>query len=181
MTILRTMIGTLRSLSIPILAAALVLPLAVQNSRAQGIQRIGDYGDWSSVQFSEGGNLACYMSSEPKKAAGDYKQRGDVYAIVTHRPAEKRLGEVSIIAGYDYKKDTKVEVKVGKRVFQLFTQDDGAWTPDLETDKALVQAMRRGQTMVVKGTSARGTLTTDTYSLTGFTKAYRAIGNACGL
>ena len=35
--------------------------------------------------------------------------------------------------------------------------------------------------MVVKGTSSRDTLTTDTYSLIGFTKAYRAIGKACGL
>jgi invasion protein IalB len=176
------MIRTARSLSVVIiLVTALGFALAAHPSRAQGIKRIGDYGDWSSFQFSEDGNLACYISSEPKKAVGNYKKRGDVYAIVTHRPAEKRLGEVSIIAGYSYKKDSWVEITVGKQVFQLFTQDDGAWAPDTETDTALVQAMRKGQTMVVKGASVRGTLTTDTYSLTGFTKAYRAIDKACGL
>ncbi len=162
---------------VTILASALV----VQPSRAQGIKRIGDYGNWSSFQFSEDGNLACYMSSEPKKAKGKYKTRGDVFAIVTHRPAEKRFGEVSIIAGYSYQKDSWVEVKIGEQAFQLFTQDDGAWAPDAETDKKLVQAMRKGHTMVVTGTSTRGTLTTDTYSLSGFTKASQAIAKACGL
>ena len=163
------------------LATVLVSALAAQPSRAQGIERIGDYGDWSSFQFSEDGNLACYMSSEPKKAVGEYKKRGDVFAIVTHRPAEKRLGEVSIIAGYNYRKDSWAEVKIGKQTFQLFTQDDGAWAPDAGTDENLVRAMRRGRTMVVTGTSTRGTLTTDTYSLSGFTKASRAIAKACGL
>ncbi len=163
------------------LVTVLVFALAAQPSRAQGIKRIGDYGNWSSFQFSEDGNLACYMSSEPKKAKGKYKKRGDVFAIVTHRPAEKRLGEVSVIAGYSHKKDSWVEVKIGAQTFQLFTQDDGAWAPDAETDKELVRAMRKGRTMVVTGTSTRGTLTTDTYSLSGFTKAYQAINTACGL
>ena len=34
--------------------------------------------------------------------------------------------------------------------------------------------------MVVRGVSSRGTQTTDTYSLSGFTAAYRAINTACG-
>ena len=33
--------------------------------------------------------------------------------------------------------------------------------------------------MTVKGISGRGTKTTDTYSLKGFTAAYRTIGKAC--
>ncbi len=179
---MRAMSQIIRPLLIAIFVAALLGAAAlVPAARAQGIQRVGIYGDWSAFKFSEDGNPACYMSSEPTKATGDYKKRGDVFAIVTHRPAEKRIGEVSIIAGYAYKKDSTVAVAIGTQGFELFTQDDGAWALDAATDKKLVQAMRRGNRMVVKGTSSRGTLTTDTYSLKGFTKAYRAIGKACGL
>ena len=179
---MRAMIQTFRpfliaiSLTALLGAAAVVAPL-----HAQGIERVGVFGDWSAFRFKEDGNPACYMSSEPTKAAGNYSKRGEVYAIVTHRPAEKRIGEVSIVAGYSYKKESAVEVTIGKQGFELFTQDDGAWAPDGASDKKLVQAMRKGNKMVVKGTSSRGTLTTDTYSLKGFTKAYRAIGKACGL
>jgi len=148
---------------------------------AQGIQRLGDFGDWSSFQFTESGNKACYMASQPKKSEGEYKKRGDVYAIVTHRPSEKLRDEVSVLAGYAYKEGSTVKVTIGDQSFELFTQGDGAWTKDKKSDEALVKAMIKGRSMVVTGTSSRGTDTTDTYSLEGFTKAYEAIGKACGL
>ena len=44
----------------------------------------------------------------------------------------------------------------------------------------MVNAMAKGSKMVVKGTSSRGTPTTDTYSLMGFMAARRAITQACG-
>jgi hypothetical protein len=74
-----------------------------------------------------------------------------------------------------------VEVEVGSLKVRLFTQGESAWTVDKDTDKQLVQAMIRGSSMVVQGTSARGTNTKDTYSLSGFTRAYETISKACGL
>lgn len=150
-------------------------------ARAQGIERLGDFGDWSAFQFTENGNKACYMASQPKKAEGDYKKRGDVYAIVTHRPGEKQRDEVSVLAGYTYKEKSTVQVAIGDQTFELFTQGDGAWAQDKKADEALVKTMIKGSSMVVKGTSSRGTETVDSYSLKGFTKAYEAIGKACGL
>ena len=46
-------------------------------------------------------------------------------------------------------------------------------------DKDIVAAMKRGSRMIVDGVSSRGTKTKDTYSLTGFTSAYKAISNKC--
>lgn len=162
-------------------AAVSVSALAPAPVSAQGIKRLGDFDDWSAFQFTENGNKACYMASQPKKAEGKYKKRGDVYAIVTHRPGEKLRDEVSILAGYSYKKDSEVRVIIGKKTYELFTQGDGAWAKDKKSDKILVKAMIKGSSMMVKGMSARGTKTTDTYSLKGFTNAYAAIGKACGI
>jgi hypothetical protein len=100
---------------------------------------------------------------------------------VTHRPWDKRLNEVSFAAGYAYKKDSTVEVKIGGEKFTLFTDGETAWSRSPKDDKQLVDAMRRGSDMTVVGTSSRGTKTTDTYSLMGFTKAYEAIGKACNV
>jgi hypothetical protein len=41
--------------------------------------------------------------------------------------------------------------------------------------------MRAGATMTVTGTSTRGTVTKDIYSLTGFTAANETINKACGV
>ncbi len=179
---MRAMIRTIRPLLAAISLTALLFALAAASTaRAQGIKTVGIFGDWSAFQFSEDGNPACYMSSEPTKATGNYTKRGEVFAIISHRPAEKRIGEISIIAGYNYQKDSAVAIAIGKQEFDLFTQDDGAWARDPAADKKLVRAMKKGNRMVVKGTSSRGTPTTDTFSLKGFTKAYGAIGKACGL
>ncbi len=79
------MFQTIRPLLIAVSLTALLGALALSPAaQAQGIKRIGDYGDWSAFQFSEDGNPACYISSEPTKATGDYQRRGDVFAIVMY-------------------------------------------------------------------------------------------------
>ena len=120
------------------------------------------------------------MASTPKKDEGNYKKRGDIYAVVTHRPADKSYNVVNFVAGYNYKPNSKVVVKIGTTSFNnLFTNLDNAWAPDNFTDKKIIEAMKRGQKMIVEGTSQKGTKTKDTYSLNGFTGAYRAISAKC--
>jgi hypothetical protein len=55
-----------------------------------------------------------------------------------------------------------------------------AWAPDTAQDNAITEAIKTGSSMVVKGTSSRGTVTTDTFSLSGSSKAYEAISTECG-
>lgn len=141
---------------------------------------LGEYGDWTAYSYKEGKNTVCYMASTPKKDEGNYKVRGDIYAIVTHRPAEKSYDVVNFVAGYNYKKNSNVVVKIGATTFNnLFTSGSNAWAPDSKTDKKLVQEMKRGQKLIVEGVSFKGTKTKDTYSLSGFSKAYRAISAKC--
>jgi len=139
------------------------------------------HGDWAAFKTAENGGTVCYIGSEPKKAEGDYSKRGDTYVLVTHRPSLKENDVVSVRAGYEYKPDSQVTVQIGGNTMNLFTKDGHAWAYDAKSDSELVRAMKRGSTMVVRGTSSRGTLTTDTYSLSGFTAAYNDSRKACGL
>ena len=157
------------------------LAVAPAPALAQGIERLGDFQDWSAFRFTEDGNKACYMASQPVKNEGKYSKRGDIYALVTHRPAENRRDEVSFIIGYKFKPNSNVEVAIGNQKYTLFTKEDGAWTANPEEDRRLVKAMIKGSQMVVRGTSWRDTRTTDTYSLRGFTKAYQTISQTCGI
>ena len=143
-------------------------------------RHIGDYGDWAAYTYKERGKSVCYMASTPKKDEGKYTKRGDIYAVVTHRPNENSFDVVNFVAGYTYKPDSKVEVKIGKETFNLFIADDKAWTLTSQDDKKLVNAMKRGERMIVNGVSSKGTKTKDTYSLKGFMRAYKAISAKCG-
>lgn len=139
-------------------------------------------GDWQAIKETENGKPVCVMSAEPQKSVGKYTKRGTVLAIISHRPKEKRIGEVGFQAGYTFKKGSEVTATIdGKTTFKLFTQGGHAWAMDAKADQNLIKAMRAGHKMVIKGSSSRGTLTTDTYSLKGFTANLKAINKACGV
>jgi hypothetical protein len=161
------------------LLAAAALMLAAGPASAQGPSKIGGSGDWAAYTLPDDGGTVCYMASVPKKAEGKYTKRDDAFALVTNRPSAKTSGVVSIVAGYTYKAGEAVTVQIDRESYRLFTDGDRAWTPGPEVDGKLVAAMRKGRTMVVKGRSSRGTLTTDTYSLIGFTATKAVIDKAC--
>lgn len=142
-------------------------------------QMLGEYGDWIAYYYRDSAGPVCYMASTPKKDEGKYTKRGDIYVVVTHRPNEKSYDVVNINAGYAYKANVEAEMKIGAQTFSLFTSGETAWARNGKTDKAIVAAMKRGSRMIVNGTSSKGTKTKDTYSLNGFTSAYKAISNKC--
>ncbi len=157
------------------------LALISVNANAAQPQQIGKYGDWTSYVLMEGGNKVCYMVSKPTKAQGKYTNRGEIFALITHRPSENTKDVFSYITGYTYKQGSDATITIDGKTYILFTQDDTAWAPDAAADSKLALAIQRGSKMVVKGTSTRGTLTTDTYSLKGSGSAYKAITKECGV
>jgi hypothetical protein len=146
---------------------------------------LGSFDSWVSVELGSGGARACYMFARPSASEPKGAKRGDIMVVVTHRPGAKRQDEVSFQSGYPFKDGSPVAVDVDGKKFEFFTRLDvdqeAAWARDADADKAIVAAMRAGKTLKVKGTSARDTETTDTFSLAGFTKAYAEIGKACGV
>lgn len=145
-------------------------------------ETLSENGAWQAIKELENGKPVCVMSAEPSKSEGNYTQRDTVLAIISHRVHEKRIGEVGIQIGYTFAAKSEAIATIdGKSEFKLFTQGGHAWAYDSDADKALIAAMKAGTQMVVKGTSSRGTQTTDTFSLSGFTATLNAINTACGV
>lgn len=163
------------------LTVLLVMMGAGKGAFAADPRELGTFGKWSAFSFTEDGDKVCYMASQPDKDEGDYSRRGDIYALITHRPAEGTKNVFSYITGYPYRAGSDATVKIDSNTFTLFTQDETAWAPDAATDNRIADAVRRGHTMVVNGTSSRGTVTTDTFSLRGSADAHDAISRECGI
>ena len=169
-----------RPISYFAIAVCLFVPVILSSSvMAQEAKLLGEFGDWEAYQESDGGKPVCYMGAQPEKAQGKYKKRGDTYVLITHRPADKSFGVVSVRAGYAFMKASEATVTIDKDSFRLFTDVGHAFAHDKKTDAALVKAMVRGANMVIRGTSSRGTKTIDTYSLKGVAAAWKAINKAC--
>jgi len=147
---------------------------------AQAVEQVGGpHRDWTAYKFQDGGSTACFIFTEPKSSLPNGVSRGPISVRVTHRPGAGTFDEVSFAAGYPFKENSNVRVTIGNSNFTLFTSGETAWTTSKEEDERLVRAMKAGATMKVFGESSRGTDTEDTFSLSGFTAAYGAMGKVC--
>ena len=142
-------------------------------------KELAKFSDWTAFAEGEGKNLACMAVSKPKKAEGNYSRRGDIFAIVTHLPGQNKWNEFSIVAGYNFQPNSNPDVTIGDIKFQLFTSGSRAWSFSPSEDDKIVKYLKNSMKMKVVGTSSRGTITNDTYSLVGFSKAYQKINEAC--
>ncbi|HLT03123.1 MAG TPA: invasion associated locus B family protein [Geminicoccaceae bacterium] len=163
----------------PTIIALLLTPVLSHAAAAQTPEFLGTHRDWNVYAFTEDNQKICYIASEPKKQEGDYTRRGNPAVLVTRRPGSPAVDEVSVQPGYSYLEGSEVKVDVDGRDFMLFTRGEHAWTKSQEADRALINAMKRGVDMTVRGTSTKKTYSLDTYSLLGFTAAYEAMVNAC--
>jgi hypothetical protein len=143
-------------------------------------ERVDQSGRWTIYRVGSGATRECFAHATPARSEGKYKQRGEVMLQITHRPGQRVRDEVSFTAGYTFRPDSTVKADVDGRVFELFTHGDRAYARDAATDRALSDAMKRGRNLRMRGTSSRGTATTDHFSLTGFTRAHQSLDKACG-
>jgi len=143
---------------------------------------VGQYGDWGAYTASPGGKKVCFVLSKPKSqnASKDDAKRDPAYVFVSTRPSENVKNEVSVIVGYPLNPKVDATAQIGSSTFLMFGQKDGAWIKNAAEEPKLVDAMRKGSELVVKGKSSRGTETTDTYSLMGITNALERAAKECG-
>ncbi|MCF3932141.1 invasion associated locus B family protein [Acuticoccus sp. M5D2P5] len=161
-------------------AALILIFMLPFSAAAQGAPTLMEqFGDWEAYRYDANGQTTCYILSKPKTLSPSNRNHGDVFFFLTTRPAENVTNEVSILVGYPFEPDSTVIVDVDGQEFSLFTKDDGAWVESTAEEQQLVAAMRAGRAMSVRGTSARGTNTSYSFSLSGVTAGSNRISNGC--
>lgn len=161
-----------------LLFLCLFFALPAASHEAQEI--IGAFGDWHVIRSEQEGTTACMMSSQPIQSQGKYTKRDDVFLTVSRRSDDKFHDTVHFIPGYTYLKGNVPTLKIDKqKAISLTAFGNGAWIKKDAGDNQAIQMMKKGGKAVIQGRSARKTLTTDTFSLKGFSKAYEAMVEAC--
>ncbi|MBH5385443.1 invasion associated locus B family protein [Bradyrhizobium diversitatis] len=142
---------------------------------------IGQFGTWGAYAATPNGKKVCFALAKPSssKTNPPNRPRDPAYAFVSTRPAEKVNNEVSVMIGYALKPGSESTVEVGGASFAMYTQGDGLWIKNAAEEERMVEAMRKSADLVVKGVSAKGTETTDTFSLKGLAQALDKIAHDC--
>jgi len=140
----------------------------------------GSFKDWFVYSAGRGANRTCFAVSLPKEMTPTNVTRGKVSFLISNWPAQKKKNEPSIVAGYPYRPMSKATVQIGSDKFDFgLVSAEEAWMEGEMDEVKLLAAMKRGATMSVTGTSTRGTLTRDEYSLSGISAALEKLDSSC--
>ena len=142
---------------------------------------IGQYGTWGAYTATPNGRKVCFALAKPSssKTNPPNRPRDPAYAFVSTRPAEKVVNEVSIMIGYALKPGSESSLVVGGSSYAMYTQGDGLWIKNAAEEEQMVSAMRKSAEVTVKGVSAKGTETTDVFSLKGLAQALDRLAQDC--
>ena len=142
---------------------------------------IGQFGTWGAYTATPNGKKVCFALAKPSssKTNPPNRPRDPAYAFVSTRPAEKVTNEVSVMIGYALKPGSESTLEVGGASYAMYTQGDGLWIKNAAEEERMVEAMRKAAEVTVKGMSAKGTETTDTFSLKGLAQALDRLAQDC--
>ena len=142
---------------------------------------MGQFGTWGAYTATPNGKRVCFALAKPtsSKTNPPNRPRDPAYAFVSTRPAEKVVNEVSVMMGYMLKPGSESTLEVGGASYAMYTQGDGVWIKNAAEEERMVEAMRHSADVVVKGVSAKGTETTDSFSLKGLSQALDRIAQEC--
>ena len=142
---------------------------------------VGQFGTWGAYTAMPNGRKVCFALAKPSssKTNPPNRPRDPAYAFVSTRPAEKVVNEVSIMIGYALKPGSESSLEVGGASYAMYTQGDGLWIKNAAEEERMVEAMRKSADATIKGVSAKGTETIDTFSLKGLAQALDRLAQDC--
>jgi invasion protein IalB len=159
-------------------AACFAVGLVATPALAQDATLLEKFKDWSAYAAT-GNPKVCFAVAKPTESSPKNIKRGPIFFYISQWPADKVVNEVSVKMGYPFGEGAKTTVTIGSAKFELFTKDEGAFVEKPEMETKLIEAMKTASTMKIEGKSARGTATSDTYSLNGLSDALSRAAKEC--
>jgi hypothetical protein len=140
---------------------------------------VATYGDWGAFVAEVGQDKTCYALAKPKDRAPANLKRDPAYVFISSRPSENVRNEVSIIMGFPMKDGGDAQAEVGTVTFELISKGKNAWVKNPAKEGELIETMKKGAKLIVKASSIRGNMTTDSYSLSGLAQALERVAKEC--
>lgn len=140
--------------------------------------QLGLYGDWGVYSAKGEKSKICYALATPRDRAPAGLNRDPGYIFISTRPGENVRQEVSVMMGFPLKEDG-AHAEISGSHFALIAKGANAWIKNLADEPHFVEALKKGSKLVIKAASAKGNVTTDSYSLTGLSQALERLDKEC--
>jgi hypothetical protein len=140
--------------------------------------QLASYGDWGVFLAQGEKSKTCYALATPKDRAPSGLKRDPAYVFIANRPGENVREEVSVIMGFPMKEGSG-RAEIAGFGFALIAKGANAWIKNQAEEPKFVDALKKGSKLIVKASSLRGHVTTDSYSLAGLSQALERVEKEC--
>jgi hypothetical protein len=128
---------------------------------------VASSGEWGAYTAGAGKAKTCYALAKPKDRAPASLKRDPGYLFISNRPGESVKNEVSFVMGFEVKTGSAPKAEIGSTNFELVAKGSNLWVKNPAEEPQFIEALRKGQKLVVKAQSKKGNPSTDSYLLAG--------------
>lgn len=179
------LVSALVALAIPLLvstAHAQRAPASSQRAAASGQAQamlLETAGKWQAFSSQQGRSKVCYALAKAESRSPANLKDIEGMLFVSSRPGEGVRNEISLVMNFDLKEDVEHHAVIGSDNFALVAKGQNMWLKNPAEEGRMLDAMRKGASLEIKGTSKRGNATSDKYSLAGLTQVLKRAEDAC--
>jgi hypothetical protein len=168
---------------------AAAAPAQQRPQQAPAVPRLlGTFDGWRAFEAGPANAKICYLTAAPARSESRpaNAQRGEISLVIAHHRNPVRNDEVTMNLGYPARDAGEIEIGRAKVPLSTLAQANSTslWSRPADGDRQIVGALRAAPATgnaIVRGASARGTETADTFALAGFQRALAEIDRACGV
>lgn len=136
-------------------------------------------GKWQAFSSQQGRSKVCYALSKAETRVPANLKDIEGLLFVSSRPGEGVRNEISFVMNFDLKEGVEHQAIIGNERFALVAKGQNMWLKNPAEEPRMLDALRRGAGLEVKGTSKRGNPTSDKYSLAGISQIVKRAEDAC--
>jgi hypothetical protein len=157
----------------------LMASIGVETVASAQTRSISRFGDWTVYAHDEASGRICFASSPPRASDPPQDTGFKPLLYVSSWPREGVRAEVSVKTASPLKPGALGSIIVDKATFKLTASGDRAYVLDSTDELKLLEAMKKGSSVIVVAQTEQGVVAKDTYALSGITQALQAITSAC--
>ncbi|WP_186419862.1 hypothetical protein [Bosea sp. CS1GBMeth4] len=136
-------------------------------------------GKWQAFSSQQGRSKICYALSKAESRSPANLKDVEGLLFISSRPGEGVRNEISLVMNFDLKEDVEHQAIIGAERFALVAKGQNVWLKNPAEEGRMLDALRKGSGLEIKGTSKRGNPTSDKYSLAGISQIVKRAEEAC--
>lgn len=136
-------------------------------------------GKWQAFSSQQGRSKICYALSKAESRTPANLKDVEGLLFISSRPGEGVRNEISLVMNFDLKEDVEHQAIIGSDRFALVAKGQNVWLKNPAEEGRMLDALRKGAGLEIKGTSKRGNATSDKYSLAGISQIVKRAEDAC--